>query len=88
MWIDATLGGKRFGGYQTYSYSIEVAEDEDQIEISFELDNDNQQAGSVRIGKMAAKWLAHALIVRAENFATGQILKANIDGDEIQKDDK
>ena len=85
MHIDATVGGRRFGGYTTYSFQTQVEEFEGEALVTFRLDNANQEMGSFRVGKSAAKWLAYALLATSEGFSPDGAMEAKFAGDDLQE---
>jgi hypothetical protein len=68
LWIDATVGERRYGGYESSSYSIDIIKCQNtlkgnSVRILFKYhDNFHQQGGSFQLTEKDARWLAKSVL--------------------------
>jgi len=61
MWIDAYVGGRRYGGYPEDDFKVKVTREGRDVSVIFE-DLNGSTEGSFRVTSSVARVLAHALI--------------------------
>ena len=85
MYIDATVGDRRYGGYEEEQFEIEVtASPSRQVTVRFKFGESQQQGGSIEIGPNVANWISYAVLAASNGYAKKLPLKAHVVGDEIK----
>lgn len=83
MYIDAYVGGRRYGGYDHDAFTVILTKESSQIEVKFQFEDSRQNSGSFRVGPGVARWLAWALLAAAEGYAKRLPLRVQVRSDDI-----